>query len=154
MSWYPGTTTGWHRLKIFTPPSRLVPSRGAWMYVKICQSSLSINSAPWRQIHARMPPQLLAWSHSFLSSTSVTVENIRADDTNPSYPVRFSKAWLLKWRHHTMHSHSDASSKKKMSSRGRRRTRGHLQLRGQLSGPNSEQELLLKSRIGLMLEIV
>lgn len=53
-----------------------------------------------------------------------------------------------------MYSHSVASSKKKMSSRGRRRMRGHLQLRGQLSGPNSEQELLLKSSIGLMSEIV
>lgn len=68
--WYPGTTTGRLLLKVFTPPSRLVPSRGAWMYGKISQSRLSINSAPWCRIHARMPPQLLAWSQSFLFSCS------------------------------------------------------------------------------------
>lgn len=37
---------------------------------KISQSRLSINSAPWCQIHARTPPQLLAWSQSFLFSCS------------------------------------------------------------------------------------
>lgn len=48
-----------------------------------------------------------------LLPTGVTVKNIGADGTIPSNPVSFSKAWLLTWRHRTLHSLFVASSKKK-----------------------------------------
>lgn len=87
-----------------------------------------------------------------LLPTGVAVKNIGADDTIPGHPVSFSKAWLLAWRHRTVHSLFVASSKKKMSSGCG--MRGQLQLRGQLSGLEREQQLLLKESIRLGSETV
>lgn len=53
-----------------------------------------------------------------------------------------------------MHSLFVASSKKKLSSGGGCGMRGQLQLRGQLSGPEREQQLLLKESNRLGSEIV
>lgn len=118
----------------------------------VCLSTLLHDARSMRGCHLSCSPGL---SHfSSLAPNRSDCQEHRGRRPIPSYPVSFSKAWLLTWRHRAVHSLFVASSKKKMSSGGGCRMRGQLQLRGQLSGPEREQQLLLRESITLGSEMV